>query len=49
MLLHTIREREISQYLRELLYEIEDGADIAKACFDHGDYEISPYSIYLVI
>jgi len=39
VILHTIREREISQYLHDLLYEIEDGANTAKASFDHGDYE----------
>ena len=39
VLLHTIRESEISNYLRTLLYEIEEGADTAKASFDHGDYE----------
>ena len=41
VLLHNIREREISSYLRDLLCEIEDGANIAKASFDHGDYKIT--------
>ena len=37
-MLHNIREREISKYLHALLCEIEDGENIAKASFDHGDY-----------
>ena len=38
-MLHNIREREISKYLHALLCEIEDGANIAKASFDHGGYK----------
>ena len=48
VILHTKREREISTYLHDLLYEIEEGADTAKCVFDHGDYK-SCYSTYSII
>ena len=34
-----MRDREIKDYLHGLLCDIENGDDIGKASFDHGDYK----------